>query len=115
MRNSLVIFLVALTGHCAGIQFNTTDPNVRAWRYDSANTSSLAAHSATISSAGYLAATKFILNIKRWGLRTQITQCQLYIGNELAACASPIINDGAYSVAVNNFVSGDFSQSTGLT
>jgi len=62
-----------------------------------------------------LAATRFILNIKRWGVRSQITQCQLYIGNQLAACQAPIINDGTFSIAVNSFVAGDFSEATGLT
>src|SRR5437762_1288133 len=112
----LALLMIALTdGHCAGIQFNTTDSNAQSWAKDSSRSNSIPAHGTTISSRSYMAATRFMLNIKRWGLRSQITQCQLYLGNGVNACAAPIIDDNSNKPVLVNFVSGDFVETSGLT
>lgn len=62
------------------------------------------------------AANTFMLCWKAAGLRTKTKRLNLYAGTGLAACMTPLINDSGTDPETNlNFVSGDYSESTGLT
>src|SRR6266516_3753829 len=76
---------------------------------------SVPAAGTSVSGSSYMVATVFMQHIDQWGLRSQIKQCQLYLGNGVAACGVPIINDFGATITFNAFVSGDFVESSGLT
>ena len=70
----------------------------------------------TVSAATKGYAATFIAAIKTAGIRSKILRCNLYAGNQLAACLTPIILDIGLRMEFNNgFVSGDYSEATGLT
>ena len=48
-------------------------------------------------------------------IRSKILRWNLYCGSDLLCCAAPVINDSGSTVdTLTNFVSGDYSQATGL-
>jgi hypothetical protein len=63
------------------------------------------------------AVNTFMVSIKAAGLRSKIARLNLYAGTGLGACKSPLIYDAGDNATdtFQNFVSGDYSESTGLT
>lgn len=71
----------------------------------------------TVSAAAKGYATTFIAALKTAGIRSKILRCNLYAGDQLAACLTPIIKDAGYPFFERNvgFVGGDYSEAAGLT
>lgn len=69
----------------------------------------------TVSAATKGYAATFITALKTAGIRSKILRLNLYAGSSLAACLTPIIRDvGGFFDISTGFVSGDYSESTGL-
>jgi len=74
------------------------------------------ANGGSVSASTKNAANTFMLAIKAANIRSKIYRLNLYAGTGLAACLTPLIKDiGSASETNANFVSGDYSESTGLT
>lgn len=70
----------------------------------------------TVSAATKGYASTFIAAIKTAGIRSKILRLNLYAGDQLAACLTPIIRDvGGFFDVNTGFVAGDYSEATGLT
>jgi hypothetical protein len=71
----------------------------------------------TVSAGTRAAAVTFIAAIKAAGIRSKILRLNLYAGNNLAACLTPIIKDAGYPFFERSvgFVAGDYTEATGLT
>ena len=86
------------------------DPEVLDW------VSRVVTNGGSVSQGTKDAANTFILAIRAAGIRSLLTRVNLYAGTGLDAARTPFIKDIGGSVDVlNNFVSGDYSESTGLT
>jgi hypothetical protein len=78
--------------------------------------SRVVANGGSVSQSTKDAANTFMLALKANGLRSTIARLNLYAGTGLDACRTPLIKDiGAATDTLNNFVAGDYSESTGLT
>lgn len=72
-------------------------------------------NSGTISIQTKDAANIFMLALNSGSLRSLVYRLNLYAGNQLAACLVPLIKDfGNATETNNNFVSGDYTEATGL-
>lgn len=71
----------------------------------------------TVSAATKGYAATFIAALKTAGIRTKILRLNLYAGDQLAACLTPIIKDAGFPFFERSvgFVSGDYTEATGLT
>lgn len=71
----------------------------------------------TVSAATKGYAATFIAAIKTAGIRSKILRLNLYAGDNLAACLTPIIKDAGYPFFEKStgFVAGDYSEAAGLT
>ena len=80
----------------------------------------ITASSGTISGGSYMTGTRFLNQIKQWGVRPRIGRANLYLGDQTNAMLCPIIIDwrGA-NPDINDdliaFVSTNYSEATGLT
>jgi hypothetical protein len=76
------------------------------------------ANSGTISGTAYVAGTRFMQNVKWWGVRPLLGRVNLYLGNETNAMLVPIIRTWfSTSDVVDDllfFTSADYSEATGL-
>src|SRR5439155_24144826 len=109
MKTALLLTLLPVACHALGFQ-NTYDYEAYRWR------TNVVAAGASVSDNTYRIATTFMLNIKASGVRGALKCCSLYAGTGLNAYLWPIINDQGLAISVNqNFVSGDYTEATGLT
>lgn len=70
----------------------------------------------SVSAGTKTAANVFVSAIKTASLRSKILRLNLYAGTGLAACLVPLIRDkGGLIDTATGFVSGDYSEATGLT
>lgn len=70
----------------------------------------------TVSAGSYTAVNTFITSLYSNSLRSLIYRLNFYGGNQLAACAVPVIHDQGGSLDIlHNFVGGDYTEATGLT
>lgn len=73
------------------------------------------AQSGTVSAASITKNNALVTALFQFGLRSKITRLQTYAGS-FAALGAPLIKDfGAGNDGINGFVSGDYSETTGLT
>lgn len=74
------------------------------------------ANGGSVSASTTTAHNTWMVGIKADGLRPLIPRKNTYAGTGLNACRTPLIKDIGEAVDVlNNFVAGDYSESTGLT
>src|SRR5688572_24188883 len=86
------------------------DPEVLDW------VDRVVANGGSVSQSTKDAANTFMVSIKAAGVRSKIYRLNLYAGTGFAACKTPLIKDIGDAVDTTvNFVSGDYSESTGLT
>jgi hypothetical protein len=108
MRFLLPLLLAAFTGHAAF--FDQWDREAYSWR------NSIVTNSGTLSGSSYNTGTRFMQHVRQFGLRPAIVNCGVYLGNETNAIWITIIHDlGSVKVVDHNFVSGDYTEATGLT
>jgi hypothetical protein len=70
-------------------------------------------NSGTASAATIAAMNDFVVGAKAGSIWTKLTRCNLFCGDQLAACAVPVAGSGNDTLV--NFVSGDYTEATGLT
>lgn len=76
----------------------------------------VAANSGTVSGGTLRAVSRFAKACKAAGIWTKLTRVNLFCGNQLAACLVPLKVGGGNATDTNtNFVSGDYTEATGLT
>lgn len=69
----------------------------------------------TVSTATQTAANNFVTSAKSNGYWDDLNRVNLFAGSNLDACLTPLlIGDGGATDTNTNFVSGDYSESTGL-
>ena len=71
----------------------------------------------TISTATKNAVDAFVVSCKGAGIWTKFKRLNLFCGNNLTACLSPLVNTYGGNMDTNynsSFVSGDYAESTGL-
>jgi len=74
------------------------------------------ANGGSVSQSTKGAVNTFMVSIKAAGLRAKIARLNLYAGTGIDACRTPLIKSiGTATDTLNNFVSGDYSEATGLT
>lgn len=87
-----------------------TDTDAAAWK------TAVLANSGTVSDATLKAVSDFCKAAKANNYWSKLLRINLFCGGQLAACLVPLKVGGGNSVETNyNFVSGDYSESTGLT
>lgn len=76
----------------------------------------VASNSGTINGSSLSAVDTFVLTLKGAGLWTKLLRCNLFVGDQLAACMVPLVVGAGGAVDTNvNFVSGDYTPTTGLS
>lgn len=89
---------------------NTTDADAAAWA------TAVLANSGTYSASTLSAVSTFVKSAKASGYWDKLTRVNLFCGDQLAAALVPLKVGGGGTTDTNvNFVSGDYSESTGLT
>jgi len=73
----------------------------------------------TLSASSYMTGTRFMNQVKQWGVRPLLGRVGLYLGGETNAMLCPIINDWSGGGVINDdlisFVAADYTEATGLT
>src|SRR6185436_18635558 len=92
------------------IALSSLDSEVYAWM------ELVRAASGHYTSLSVVANDTWIKMVKAAGIRSKIHRANTYVGSDLTCVARPLITDAqnVYDV-LNNFVAGDYSESTGLT
>ncbi len=112
MKTLIALFALCWSAVAAIPPANTYDFEAKAWR-DTVRT-----NSSDVSSSSYRIATKFMLNIKWWGVRQCVAYSLPYLGTNLAAAKMPLIHDVAGSsgaITATSIAEGDYSEATGIT
>lgn len=86
------------------------DADALTWR------SNVVANGGSVSPATLRAVSNFAKQCKLAGIWSKINRLNLFCGDQLAACLVPLkVGAGSATDANTNFVSGDYTQATGLT
>lgn len=86
------------------------DADAAAWA------AAVVANGGTYSAATLAAMSTFVKSAKASGYWTKLNRINLFCGDQLAACLVPLKVGGGSATDTNvNFVSGDYSETTGLT
>lgn len=114
MKTLLALLVTVLAAKAAIPPISTFDSEVRDWRVR------VIAETNSVSDASYVKATEFMLYLKYTCIRTNIAWCGVFLGTSLTALSAPLIGDALSDPVpkrdvLNNFVSGDYSEATGLT
>lgn len=98
---------LSLVGCSPGV---SVDSDAAAWA------SAVTANGGTVSSGTMSAVSTFCKSAKASGYWTKLNRINLFAGNQLAAALVPLKVGGGGNTDTNvNFVSGDYSEATGLT
>lgn len=90
--------------------FGGGDPDAMAWA------AAVIANGGTYSASTLAAVNTFVLSAKASGYWSKLNRINLFCGDQLAACLVPLKAGGGSATETNvNFVSGDYSEATGLT
>lgn len=112
MKIFLALFLFLSVNVHAQFITGGWDSETKVWR------DRIRTNSGTLSDTSYRNATDFMQSIKRWGVRSQVVSCGVYLGGETNAVVMGLINDLSNmsgQVALFNFAAADYSESVGLT
>jgi hypothetical protein len=86
------------------------DADARAWA------ANVLTNSGTYSTATLVAVSNFCRSAKAAGIWSKLTRVNLFAGDQLAAALAPLKVGGGNATDTNvNFVSGDYTEATGLT
>jgi hypothetical protein len=110
-RLLLALLLTACSTQAAF--FDNWDREAYLWRRN------VVTNSSSVSGTSYNSAIRFMQHLRQFGQRTKIADCNIYLGADLNAALMRIIWDLDPSpdplVNNHNFVSGDYTEATGLT
>ena len=110
----LLLALLLLSVHAHGAMMNGGwDWETKLWRVRCATNAG-----GTVSDASYRNATDFMQSIKRWGVRSQVASCGLYLGDNTNCITLGIINDIVNTdgnMQLIAFAAADYSEAIGLT
>ncbi len=115
MKRWIAILTLLITAQCHAMFWNLYDYEAQRWGTE------LFTKGGTLSGSSYIAGTRFMLEVKSWGVRPLLGRVSLYLGSNTNAIQSPIINDwsGGAPAQTNDvlkaFAAADYSETNGLT
>lgn len=92
-------------------------PNTYDWEANQWRSNVTVTLSSSTSATTYVDVVRFAQLARQWGVRSRIVRLNLYCGNDLASCRAPLFYEsvGGPTDYFTNFVSGDYSEGSGLT